>query len=122
SGNGVAGSCGLRVGIIARADEDEAWRIAFEGFPDDREGEITHKLSIKVSDSVWHQRLAEIGSSASGAPRRSPYWLGPYENYKTFCPYLVGSYDQVSEEVGRYIALGYRTFILDVPPSKEELE
>lgn len=33
----------------------------------------------------------------------------------------MGSYEQVAEELARYIALGYITFILDVPPSEEEL-
>jgi alkanesulfonate monooxygenase len=47
--------------------------------------------------------------------------MWPFENYKTFCPYLVGSYDEVAEQVGLYLHLGYRTFILDIPPSREEL-
>ena len=51
----------------------------------------------------------------------SPYWLTPFKNYKTFCPYLVGSYDRVAEELARYIAVGYDTFILDIPPNEEEL-
>jgi alkanesulfonate monooxygenase len=38
------------------------------------------------------------------------------------CPYLVGTYDQVGAELGRYIAAGYRTCILDVPFDREELE
>jgi alkanesulfonate monooxygenase len=50
------------------------------------------------------------------------YWLWPFENYKTFCPYLVGSYDVVAAELAKYIEHGYRTFILDIPPSREELE
>jgi alkanesulfonate monooxygenase len=52
----------------------------------------------------------------------SPYWLVPFQNYKTMCPYLVGSYDQVAEELARYFGAGYRTVILDVPPSADELE
>jgi len=51
----------------------------------------------------------------------NPYWLVPFENYKTFCPYLVGSYDRVAEEISRYVAVGFRTFILDIPPDQEEL-
>jgi alkanesulfonate monooxygenase len=43
------------------------------------------------------------------------------ENYKTFCPYLVGSYSLVASELRRYISLGFRTFILDIPPSRDEL-
>jgi alkanesulfonate monooxygenase len=34
---------------------------------------------------------------------------------------LVGSYDHVAEELARYMTVGYMTFILDVPPSEEEL-
>ncbi len=107
------GSYGVRVGIIARADEDEAWKVAYERFPEDRKGQLTHQLAMKVSDSAWHRRLSEIGSQASG--NRDTYWLHPFETYKTFCPYLVGSYERVAVELARYIAAGYRTYILDIP-------
>jgi alkanesulfonate monooxygenase len=112
--------CGIRVGIIARANEDLAWEAAEQRFPEDRKGQLTHQLAIKVSDSVWHKQLNEMADHTRG--QRQPYWLRPFENYKTFCPYLVGSYERVAEEVGRYIGLGYRTFILDVPPTFEELQ
>ena len=52
----------------------------------------------------------------------SPYWLVPFENYKTFCPYLVGSYERVAAELARYIERGHLTIILDIPATKEELE
>ena len=52
---------------------------------------------------------------------QNPYWLIPFQNYKTNCPYLVGSYERVAQELASYIALGYRTFILDIPPNQEEL-
>jgi alkanesulfonate monooxygenase len=45
----------------------------------------------------------------------------PFQNYKTMCPYLVGSYEQVGEELARYIDAGYRSVILDVPPDADEL-
>ncbi len=51
----------------------------------------------------------------------SSYRLAPFENYKTFCPYLVGDYEQVGEELARYLALGCRTFILDVPLREQDL-
>jgi alkanesulfonate monooxygenase len=112
--------CGVRVGIVTRATEDEAWKIADERFPEDRQGQITHQLAMKVSDSSWHKRLSEIGKQQNG--RRKTYWLHPFENYKTFCPYLVGSYDSVAGELSRYMAAGYRTYILDIPAAEEELE
>jgi alkanesulfonate monooxygenase len=111
---------GVRVGIIVRDDPDEAWRVARERFPEDRKGQIAHKLAMKVSDSTWHEQLSQLGDKP--VSDENPYWLGPFENYKTFCPYLVGSYDRVATELARYIGLGFNTFILDIPASREELE
>lgn len=108
-------ACGVRIGVIARASGDEAWRVAFERFPEDRTGQLTRQLATKVSDSAWHKRLSELGDHGA-------YWLHPFENYQTNCPYLVGSHQIVSEEIARYIAAGYRTFILDIPASEEEFE
>lgn len=110
-------ACGVRIGIIARAGEDSAWQAAYDRFPEDRKGQLTRQLATKVSDSSWHKRLSEIGGSAKGA-----YWVHPFENYQTNCPYLVGSYESVAEELKRYIAAGYLTYILDIPYAEEEFE
>jgi alkanesulfonate monooxygenase len=109
---------GIRVGIIARESEHEAWVIARERFPEDRRGQVTHQLAMKVSDSAWHRQLSAIAPAISP---ESAYWMVPFQNYKTFCPYLVGSYTRVGEEIGRYLAAGSRTIILDVPPSGDEM-
>src|SRR2546423_9723839 len=117
-----AAALGIRIGIIAREDAAEAWAVARARFPEDRKGQLTHQLAMKVSDSAWHQQLSQIGASATGDEREHPYWMVPFENYKTFCPYLVGSYERVADEVARYVGVGYRTIILDVPASPAELE
>ena len=109
-------SLGVRVGIIAREREEDAWAVAHARFPGDRRGQITHQLAMAVSDSVWHKQL-----SATPGETQSPYWLVPFHNYKTMCPYLVGSYDTVARELGAYITLGHRVFILDVPFDRGEL-
>src|SRR6266550_3066683 len=82
-------------------------------------GQLTHQLAMKVSDSIWHRQLAELAKTAASAEH--PYWLVPFENYKTMCPYLVGSYERVGDELSRYMSVGYRSFILDIPPTQEEL-
>jgi alkanesulfonate monooxygenase len=110
---------GIRVGIISRPDDADAWQIAHARFPTDRKGQLTQQLAMKVSDSVWHKQLSEM--SARPTDEKNPYWLVPFQNYKTFCPYLVGSYERVAQELARYIAVGNRTFILDIPPNQEEL-
>jgi alkanesulfonate monooxygenase len=108
---------GIRVGILTREREREAWEVANARFPGDRRGRLLHELAMKVSDSVWHKELSAMGDS----PGDGPYWLHPFENYQTMCPYLVGSYRNVGQELGRYIDLGARTFILDVPANEEDL-
>ena len=117
-----AAALGIRIGIIAREDAGEAWAVARARFPEDRKGQITHQLAMKVSDSEWHKQLSKIGETTTGGDPEQPYWMLPFENYKTFCPYLVGSYERVADEVARYVGVGYRTIILDVPASPEELE
>jgi len=111
---------GIRVGIITRKQGNEAWNAAHARFPEERKGQLMHQLAMKTSDSVWHKQLSQMAHSIEEAT--SPYWLVPFENYKTFCPYLVGSYDRVGAELSRYIEHGYRSIILDIPPTREELE
>ena len=115
-----SGPAGIRVGIITRPDADEAWGVAETRFPPDRKGQITHQLAMRVTDSNWHKQLSRLG--AQPVSDANPYWLVPFENYKTFCPYLVGSYDRVGSELAHYMSLGFSTFILDVPASPDDLE
>ena len=114
-----AAASGIRVGIIARKDESIAWEIAYARFPEERRGQLAHQLAMKTSDSVWHEQLSAKGEGIGSMEK--PYWLAPFQNYKTFCPYLVGSYEQVAQELAKYIDLGNKTIILDIPPDEEEL-
>jgi alkanesulfonate monooxygenase len=103
---------GIRVGIIARETEDEAWAVAQSRFPPDRRGQLVHRLAMAASDSEWHKQLSV--ASAEKLPD-SPFWMVPFENYKTFCPYLVGTYERIASVISFYLRAGYRAFILDVP-------
>lgn len=110
---------GIRVGIVARETPEEAWRVARERFPSTREGELLHALAMKVSDSAWHAQLSE--SAEGGETTGDPYWLWPFKSYGTFCPYLVGTYDVVGAELGRYLDQGVRTLITDIPAEEDDL-
>ena len=82
---------------------------------------------MSTSDSHWHKQLSNREhaggpAAADRADEPEPYWLGPFQNYSTFCPYLVGSHERVAQEIAQYVGLGCSTFILDIPPSEEELE
>lgn len=114
-----AGSRGIRIGVIARGRDEQAWTVARERYPEDRKGQLTHELAMKVSDSRWHRQLSELDEAQSDD---SPYWLVPFRNYKAMCPYLVGSYERVADEITGYVAAGYSTFILDEPAGAAEME
>ena len=116
----TGGHFGIRIGVMARPTEEEAWKEAHERFPEEKKGKLIHGLAMKVSDSVWHQELSRAIEQNKTTP--SSYWLAPFENYKTFCPYLVGGYEQVGEELARYLDLGCHTFILDVPVCEQDLQ
>jgi len=58
----------------------------------------------------------------AAAASEAVYWLGPFQNYKTFCPYLVGDHASVAAELARYLELGFSTFILDIPTCESDLE
>jgi alkanesulfonate monooxygenase len=113
---------GARFGIVARPRSGDAWRVARERFPEDRKGRVTHRLAMKVSDSQWHSQLSDVSGTLAADDEENPYWLVPFEQYQTFCPYLVGSYERVGAEVARYLRLGFTTFVLDIPPSEDELQ
>jgi alkanesulfonate monooxygenase len=70
-----------------------------------------------VSDSLWHEQLSSLEDVGDPA-----YWLHPFKTYKTFCPYLVGSYSELVAELEAWRDVGVGAIILDVPASAEELE
>jgi alkanesulfonate monooxygenase len=102
---------GIRLGIIARDTAEEAWREAHSRFPVDRDGEELLELAAETVESTWYRKLS-ADAIESHAPK-GVYWLYPFRAYRTFCPYLVGTYADVSELLGRYLSLGADTVILD---------
>ena len=109
----------VRLGLIARDTHDEAWAIAQARFPADPRGNMMHRMAMATSDSAWHRLLSEMGSRISG--QEGVYWLHPFQTYRTFCPYLVGSHDEVAAALASYRAQGVRGLILDVPATEEDL-
>jgi alkanesulfonate monooxygenase len=75
---------------------------------------------MKTSDSSWHRTLSDLARQQHD--ETDPYWLWPFEQHRTFCPYLVGDYGSVAREIRRYLRLGYTNFILDIPLAAEDLE
>ena len=107
---------GTRLGILARPKSGDAWDLARQRFPESSKGQLIHKVAVGISDSVWVKELErEIV-----VPEGHPYWLGPYKNYQLFCPLLVGSWEDVAEELANYIQLGFKTLLLEVPMDADD--
>ncbi|MEY9934563.1 alkanesulfonate monooxygenase [Catenulispora sp. GP43] len=104
-------SGGVRIGIIARDTDDEAWTVAHRRFPRTRAGRIQQMLIRGLSDSHWFEQLSTEDEFPGGP--ESPYWMGPFLTSATYCPYLVGSHDKVEAEIARYVSAGCRDFVLD---------
>jgi alkanesulfonate monooxygenase len=111
---------GIRIGIIVRDDSSEAWQRAHERFPPDSEGAARMQLLCAISESSWQGSIASLTMPDNN--NGDPYWLVPFRNYHTYCPYLVGSYEEVGEALRKYLSGGVRAFILDEPQELEDLQ
>ncbi|HTE39528.1 MAG TPA: LLM class flavin-dependent oxidoreductase [Steroidobacteraceae bacterium] len=107
---------GARLGIIVRNARDEAWATAKRRYPPSKDGAIIRQYSDSLSDSTW---VKELGKAVA-IPEGHPYWLGPYRNYQTSCPFLVGDFEEVVTELAAYVRLGIRTFLLEQPEDFED--
>lgn len=100
---------GLRIGLVVGRTSAEAWAFAYQRFPADRAGQVRHRLASRVTDSHWHNRLRNVASGSTPAT----YWLGPFENSQSMCPYLVGDRAEIVGALRAYVDRGYTTFVLD---------
>jgi alkanesulfonate monooxygenase len=112
------GNSGVRIGIITRPTSEEAWAEADRRFPTSKQGHRMHVMASRTSDASWHKRLRELELDAEG--ERGVYWLKPFKTYKTFCPYYVGSYEDVAAELAGMIELGVSLFVLDILETEED--
>lgn len=110
---------GISIGVIARDDSSQAWRVARERFPADPDGAERMKLLLSASVSSWQGQLASVPIADDGDG--GAYWLVPFRYHHTFNPYLVGSYDEVAQAMTTYLNGGIRTFVLDVPRELDDL-
>lgn len=118
-GDSPLANSGIRLGIIARETAEEAWAIAHKRFPSDPMGEEIHEVAAENVESQWHLSMSE-DAFQSHEPKET-YWLYPFRAYKTFCPYLVGTYSEVGELLSRYFGLGVSTLILDEIAEEDDL-
>ncbi len=113
--DGFSGELGIRVGILARPDHDDAWSVAQNRFPLTWLGTQETKLKT-LSTNSWSRDLATraLANDPDAAGEISdPYWLGAFTNGAASAPFLVGSIDEVAERLAEYMRLGVRHLVLN---------
>jgi alkanesulfonate monooxygenase len=108
---------GVRVGIVARPAEEEAWAAALNGHSVDRAAQIRTLLK-RESHSDWNRRMANL--AAQGDVFDGVYWTGFYRTGRTGAPLLVGDYDTVARYVQRYIDLGVSKLLLATVSTEDD--
>ena len=108
---------GIRVGIIARADGRRGLAAGGAALPA-RPARPGHP---PAGDEDLGLPLAQGPVGAAGGRARQPLLAAPVPQLPDLLP-LSGRQPRAGrEEIARYIAAGFRTFILDVPPNEAEL-
>lgn len=114
--DGYTGEFGIRIGLIPREERTEAWRVAYERFPQTWQGRQETLLKTR-SQSAWARQLAtravveeEAGADGTG---HDPYWLGAFRSSRASAPFLVGSHAEVSERLAQYVGGGVGHVLLN---------
>jgi alkanesulfonate monooxygenase len=107
--NGDGPALGIRIGIVARPTDEEAWAVAHETYPQDRSSR-RRTVMRRNSESEWSRRLATV--ALEGGADTDVYWTGAYSSNRGSQPLFVGSYRRVAEYLHRYLATGVTTVLL----------
>ncbi len=102
-------SIGIRIGIVARPTEEEAWSAALTIYSEERVARLKTAMR-KRSESDWIRRLAQLATDEGVYDE--VYWTGAFRADKGNMPVLVGTYRKVADYLDRYLALGVSTVIL----------
>lgn len=110
---------GIRIGLVARSTDEEAWLAARTLFPEERIARLKTAMR-KQSQSDWIRRLANLATE--DGVYDEVYWTGAYRNDKGNMPLFVGSYRKVADYLERYLTLGVRTLILAGMLTEEDFQ
>ena len=106
---------GIRIGLLARDTDEEAWRVAHDRYQSDRRTRLKTAMRRK-SDSDWSRRIATLSAEVHD----DVYWTGAYQADRGSLPLLVGSHGRVADYLDRYLALGVDTVLLGDLPTEED--
>jgi alkanesulfonate monooxygenase len=107
---------GIHFGILTREDNNLT-ELVEATFPAMDEQEEILFYSMRNTDAKWKKDMAD--NLSNDLNNKSAYTLLPFRNLKSDCPYLIGSYENVAEEIVKYISLGITTLVVEVPSTDD---
>lgn len=113
---------GVRLHVIVREKEEEAWAAAYDllKYVDDK-AIAAHQSKLARFDSTGQQRMQGLNSGSRDSLEVSPnLWAGIGLINKGIGTALVGDPDTVAERLQEYADLGADTFVLSSYPHLEE--
>lgn len=102
---------GLSLGICARKTNEEAQSALKNLYKEDRAGKMLFEMGLTHGDISWNARIKEISSNSAGDTDDFNLW--PMKNFYTKVPFLVGSYEEVSNLLKNYVSKEYSFFVVD---------
>ncbi|WP_051707207.1 MULTISPECIES: LLM class flavin-dependent oxidoreductase [unclassified Streptomyces] len=111
----------IRVGLIARATDEEAWAVARARYPEDRRSRAMTLMRTHAR-SDWSRRLARLATATEDGTYDEVYWTGAYRANRDSMPLLVGSHQRVADYLERYVATGVSTVLLGALATEEDFQ
>jgi alkanesulfonate monooxygenase len=108
---------GVRLGLLARPTEEEAWTAARDRYVTTRSDRLQTLLQ-RESQSDWIRRMAALVTSDGIYDR--VYWTGLFGSGRAAAPMLVGSYDSVARYLERYRAAGVTKLLVAQVETEED--
>jgi len=110
---------GIRVGIIARERNEDAWEVAKSRFPKSRIGKIK-AIAKSTNETIINNK--EIATLAVNKEIYDDvYWMGAYLSNNNN-PYLVGSFEEVSNYLNLYLKTGVNCILICDLYKEEDFE
>jgi alkanesulfonate monooxygenase len=114
-------SNGVYFGLITRPTEESARAAARSLFPEDADSHGVLDFSMRNTDAEWKNRMRVFGTESTSIAGTG-FWAGPFANYRSDGPWVVGSYERATDLVYQLLCHNVDTFILELVPDKSEYE
>jgi alkanesulfonate monooxygenase len=111
---------GLHFGVITRETGTEAIKRFSELFTVSEEGQALLNYSLLNTDARWKRQM--FSGMEEGGQSDNTYSMAAFANFKSDCPYHVGSYREIAEAVVKYVINGVSTIVIEIPGDGIEFE